>query len=275
MIVDSIALYREGLRRFLYEYGFQTIWCSDTLPTDLGATLGHQEPELLVIGTGLDAAAGQIQEVKRLYPSCRVVLLQDFESTDEMEAALDCGADSIVRRESSCEALHDTLRLVFDGVTVIPSRMLDALREARKAPESGSLCGPKTKSLAEPEDAGCATAALPDTMVTTTSYPASLSDTLPPQAGKLSVRELSVLQGLMEGMPNKQIARQLEITEATVKVHVKSILRKAGVRNRTQVAMWASHQPLASVTEGANGHLNGAAKPCPPHATDLPNGLSL
>ena len=51
-----------------------------------------------------------------------------------------------------------------------------------------------------------------------------------------------VLTGLREGLPNKQIARSLGIAEATVKVHVKAILRKARVRNRTQAAIWASQQ---------------------------------
>jgi two-component system nitrate/nitrite response regulator NarL len=43
----------------------------------------------------------------------------------------------------------------------------------------------------------------------------------------------------MEGEPNKIIARKLHVTEATVKVHVKAVLRKIGVANRTQAAMWA------------------------------------
>jgi two-component system nitrate/nitrite response regulator NarL len=48
----------------------------------------------------------------------------------------------------------------------------------------------------------------------------------------------------MYGTPNKVIARNLDITEATIKVHVKAILRKIGVANRTQAAMWATeHLP--------------------------------
>ncbi len=48
----------------------------------------------------------------------------------------------------------------------------------------------------------------------------------------------------MEGTPNKLIARKLHVTEATVKVHVKAILRKIGVANRTQATMWAmEHRP--------------------------------
>jgi two-component system nitrate/nitrite response regulator NarL len=61
-----------------------------------------------------------------------------------------------------------------------------------------------------------------------------------------SPREASILQLLREGAPNKLIARQLSLTEATVKVHLKSILRKIRVNNRTQAAVWAMGQPTIS-----------------------------
>jgi two-component system, NarL family, nitrate/nitrite response regulator NarL len=52
--------------------------------------------------------------------------------------------------------------------------------------------------------------------------------------------EIDVLCCLMAGYPNKVIARKLDVCEATVKVHVKAILRKLNVRNRTQAALWAN-----------------------------------
>ena len=55
----------------------------------------------------------------------------------------------------------------------------------------------------------------------------------------LSNREAEILHCLMQGAPNKIIARQLDVAEATVKVHVKAILRRISVANRTQAAMWA------------------------------------
>jgi len=60
-----------------------------------------------------------------------------------------------------------------------------------------------------------------------------------------SRREMLILRMLMEGASNKVIARRLVITESTVKVHVKAILRKLRLQNRTQAAIWASN------------HLNG------------------
>ncbi|MCJ2077317.1 LuxR C-terminal-related transcriptional regulator [Methylobacterium sp. E-016] len=53
-----------------------------------------------------------------------------------------------------------------------------------------------------------------------------------------STRERDILAALTEGLPNKIIARRYDIAEATVKVHVKHILRKLNMNNRTQVAIW-------------------------------------
>ncbi|WP_425286916.1 response regulator transcription factor [Microvirga vignae] len=65
-----------------------------------------------------------------------------------------------------------------------------------------------------------------------------------PKTCQLSAREAEVLSCLRQGVSNKVIARQLDVTEATIKVHVKTILRKIGASNRTQAAMWASqHLP--------------------------------
>src|SRR5262249_15628763 len=56
---------------------------------------------------------------------------------------------------------------------------------------------------------------------------------------RLSEREEQILNGLVKGQANKVIARTFDISEATVKVHMKSILRKIRVANRTQAAIWA------------------------------------
>jgi two-component system nitrate/nitrite response regulator NarL len=61
-----------------------------------------------------------------------------------------------------------------------------------------------------------------------------------PSPGKLSARETQILRCLTQGASNKVIARQMGLAEATVKVHLKAILRKVRAENRTQAAMWAN-----------------------------------
>lgn len=65
-----------------------------------------------------------------------------------------------------------------------------------------------------------------------------------PLADKLTERELQVLRGLTEGKSNKEIARDLDIQEPTVKLHMKTLYRKVGAANRTQAALIAREAGL-------------------------------
>ena len=209
----------------LQEADFHPVWCSDRAPGGLLRALPSQVSSLLIIGGEIEAAILQIAEVKRIYPISRVVLLMELASQHQFAAALRCGVDTILPRGSSCEALIAALKLILDGVTVMPSNLLGTLLEPRHVP-----------------------AVVAHTMMPEDGYGGSVSSLLPQRASGLSARELSVLHRLRDGLSNKEIARALGITEATVKVHVKAILRKAQVRNRTQVAMWATKLGLGQVS---------------------------
>ncbi len=73
---------------------------------------------------------------------------------------------------------------------------------------------------------------------------ATADETSNPLADKLSHRELQVLEGLTQGKSNKEIARDLDIREPTVKLHVKTLYRKINASNRTQAAMIAKEAGL-------------------------------
>jgi two-component system nitrate/nitrite response regulator NarL len=79
------------------------------------------------------------------------------------------------------------------------------------------------------------------------------------QVPQLSAREECILRCLTEGHSNKTIARKINIAEATVKVHIKAILRKIRVHNRTQAAIWAiGHgSPTAALPHIAEPHVEG------------------
>ena len=89
-------------------------------------------------------------------------------------------------------------------------------------------------------------------MKTSGSIFVTTEDTVAPQ---LSPREKSILRCLVEGDSNKSIARKIDIAEATVKVHVKAILRKIRVQNRTQAAIWAMNHGTLAIAQ------NGSAAP--------------
>ncbi len=67
-------------------------------------------------------------------------------------------------------------------------------------------------------------------------------------SGDLSPRELEVLTLLVQGLPNRLIARRLQISEKTVKAHLTSVFRQLGVTDRTQAALWAARHGIGSDT---------------------------
>jgi two-component system nitrate/nitrite response regulator NarL len=84
----------------------------------------------------------------------------------------------------------------------------------------------------------------------------------------------------MDGYSNKAIARKIGISDATVKVHVKAILRKARLRNRTQAAIWAMSNGLSVVDNRLPASAKAARPPVTPHLHQLlsasqQNGIAL
>ncbi|MFD1341115.1 response regulator [Litorisediminicola beolgyonensis] len=67
-----------------------------------------------------------------------------------------------------------------------------------------------------------------------------------PLAKTLSPREIDVLRGVYEGKSNKEIARDLDLTEPTIKLHMKTLFRKLDVKNRTQAALLAKEEEIFS-----------------------------
>ncbi len=170
-------------------------------------------PRLFIVDSNLqDAQPTGIAKLKEQYVGARVVVLADAFDLDQMMAALNAGADGYCL--PAVDALIRYLDLVMLGEMAYPSaHFLAAIVDAQ---------GRGTADIARPSDAE------------TRRSLAQASDTR-----MLSNREAEILQCLMQGAPNKIIARQLDVAEATVKVHVKAILRKIQVANRTQAAMWA------------------------------------
>jgi two-component system nitrate/nitrite response regulator NarL len=154
-----------------------------------------------------------IRQVKERSPETRIVALADQFDLGFVRAAHEAGVTGFCLTASGPDVLIKSLELVMLGESVVPSVVLRSLTDAAYPTGDQPLQGNK----AEPK----------------------LSDL---KSYKLSARETEVLSYLKEGTPNKVIARQFDITEATIKVHVKAILRKIGVANRTQAAMWASER---------------------------------
>jgi two-component system nitrate/nitrite response regulator NarL len=161
-----------------------------------------------------------IRQVRERLPETRIVALADQFDLGFVRTAHEAGVNGFCLTAGGPEVLIKSLELVMLGESVLPFEVLRSfMDEAPQKPERTHR-----DNTAEP----------------------TLSDL---KECKLSVREAQILGCLKEGAPNKLIARKFDVTEATVKVHVKAIMRKIGVANRTQAAMWASQRLPPQVGE--------------------------
>ncbi|MEN7538021.1 response regulator transcription factor [Aurantiacibacter flavus] len=229
-VISDNALAREGLRRILDGEEFVVVG-SHASSRGLAELQDHQiKPEMVILDIGDDHnLSAEIEVCKRAMPDAKVVILSNDFDFDLMFEAFKAGSDAYMVKRIDCEALIGSLRLVKLGEKVMPSE----LAKGFPARWTGRL--------------------LP-------SMPERDAIAL------LSDREIETLRYLILGSPNKVIAGRLDISEATVKVHVKAILRKLGAQNRTQAAIWAvnngielNHSELASAYGSEAGSIGMTA----------------
>ncbi|WP_195904213.1 LuxR C-terminal-related transcriptional regulator [Microvirga lotononidis] len=222
---------REGLRHVLSSTRFRLHSENLTRGEVSLDPLDQESPLLFIIDASLypsDLADG-IWSLKQRYGQARIVVLSDSFNLEGMKSAFQSGADGYCLASTGCEALIKYLDLVMLGEVVFPSAaFLSAI--------SGS-----SDSADQPRDSSS---------IRMQPLPvSSMSEGHDSPIRTLSSREAEILQCLMQGAPNKVIARKLDVAEATVKVHIKAILRKIRVANRTQAAMWAVNHLSSGSTD--------------------------
>jgi two-component system nitrate/nitrite response regulator NarL len=155
-----------------------------------------------------------VENLKGYYPKARIVLLADTFDLQVARFGRDAGVDGFCLTADGCEILVKSLELVMFGKAVLPSSLIDALLDqiSLMPPKEG-----RSEALLKEAD---------------------------PAVQKLSKREIEILFRLSSGEPNKIIARNFGVAEATVKNHLKAILKKIGAANRTQAAIWAKQYLL-------------------------------
>ena len=214
-IVGPNPLLRESLSRFLQKSLFNVAAlasCVDELPL---ATLPQDRAILLIID-GCDHpcdSCSQIERFRQDHPAGRVVVLANHCAPGDIARVLRSGANGYFATIATCDDFIKSLELVMGGQTVLPSAALESVLQHQSAGEANA----NTRLDAAPIE-----------------MPVS-----GPNTPRFSARELYILRCLTEGSANKVIARECDIAEGTVKVHVKAIMRKIKVQNRTQAAIWA------------------------------------
>ena len=247
VLAGSNVLLREGLARVLTAAEFRVVASRACVDDHVVNLLTNENSILLIIDVGDDfgAAIGQIEYFKRQCPAGRVVVLAHQHQFSEMVSAFRAGANAYFVEVATCEAFIKSLELVMLGETVLPPAMLTSIFRLDGHDDGHRVCCDDQQRI---EDNPLEQYRLEDDDSDASYDDGTAIQNLPQVNGncapRLSARHKSILSCLIEGNSNKIIARKMNITEATVKVHVKAILRRIHVHNRTQAAIWAMNSGL-------------------------------
>lgn len=194
---------REGLSHILRGEGFNVLASVESF-ADLVSAAPANDFLTIFDCVALDSQAELVAQARDELPGARIVMVSDQFDLKTVIDCLNAGVAGYIIKSTRSTRMVAALRLVALGEKVVPSDFVDTI-------------------------GGCGI-----------DHAINLDVDHEIEEAKLSPRELDVLCCLMAGYPNKVIARKLDVCEATVKVHVKAILRKLNVRNRTQAALWAN-----------------------------------
>ena len=222
VVTHPCALVREALDRILMKSQFPPVHIVPTPDETVESHLGSLGDCIWLIGVKECASTTNdvLRRVVTANPSVKPVILAASHTPKDVMLALEAGAFGFLCQNIPSEQLIKSLELVALGQTVIH-------------PHSHLMALAQMAARTHPMRPAAALFELP-----ATETPNDL-DEHPDVVRSLSRRELVILRTLTEGASNKIIARKLVITESTVKVHMKAILRKLRLQNRTQAAIWA------------------------------------
>lgn len=210
LLVDDHALFRGGLKSLLQELGAGLVLeeagnCSQALERVAGRRYDLILLDLNMPGLNrLDALAA----LREAAPDAPVVVLSGETDSELVRATIERGAMGFIPKSATPAVLIEALRLVLAHGVYLPMEVLEKMNAAPPPPR-----------VAEPAPGASA-------------------------APGLTPRQMDVLRYVIQGKPNKVIARELDIAESTVKVHLSSVLRAFGVRNRTEAVYAAARMGL-------------------------------
>ena len=200
VIIDDHPLFRKGVRQLLdLEPELQVVAEASSGEEGVREVTRHQ-PDLVLLDLNMKGMGGlkALEAIKQHNPETRVVILTVSDTSDDLIGTIRAGADGYLLKDMEPEELLSHVKEAVFGATVIAPGLAGRLAMALR------------------EEA--------------TAKNRNIND--------LTEREMQILRGLADGKSNKLIARDLDITEGTVKVHVKHLLRKLNFRSRVEAAVW-------------------------------------
>jgi DNA-binding NarL/FixJ family response regulator len=217
-IVDASRLRRECLRLALVQHSPQWQVTEAASAEELLRVVENgAQFDLVVVGaaTSEHVDLRQIEELRRAVPETPLVIVAESDNPQRARQILGTGARGFLPASLSVKVLMGALDLVLAGGVYVPSSLIDAAPQ-RAAWHSGA-------TQAEPWS-------------------------------ELTRRQRDVLALISQGKSNKLIADALAMSESTVKAHVKQIIKRLHVANRTQAALVATGRPGFAPAARSNGH---------------------
>ncbi len=211
LLIDDHALVRKGIEELLRSRGVQVV--ASVGSGEEGVRRARElSSDIILLDIRMPGMSG-IETLKQLRASgvnTPVVMLTMSREDADLAAALRGGAQGYLLKDMEPDELVPALEATLRGENVVAGEMVGMLTRIVRGD-----AGP------EPE----------------TPRPAA-------PFAELTPRELEILDHVAQGFSNKMIARSLEITDGTVKLHVKAVLRKLGMRSRVEVAVMAVEHGL-------------------------------
>jgi two-component system nitrate/nitrite response regulator NarL len=201
LLIDDHPLLRNGVKQLIeMEESLQVI--AEASDGAQGVVLAEQhDPDLILLDLNMPGMNGldTLVQLRTIELSGRIVVFSVSDHEDDVVNALKHGADGYLLKDMEPEALLKALHQAAAGQMVLSEKLTNVL----------------VASLRE-------------------SRPTEARD-----VEQLTRRERDILKLITLGMTNKAIARKLSITESTVKVHVKHLLKKMKLKSRVEAAVWA------------------------------------
>jgi len=207
LIADDHRLIVEGVKTKLAELGANTEFTVAMDVNELRHSIQHDPtPDLALIDLTMPGGEGHehVEETLRSLPGVPLIVLSGSEDPALMRELLGLGIQGFIPKAYTSEVMLSAVRLVLSGGVYVPQMLLQESISAAGSPANAN------------ESA------------------ASLEDRL---RKLLTERQLDVLRLLSQGKPNKLIARDLGISEGTVKIHLAAIFRALSVRNRVEAVV--------------------------------------
>jgi DNA-binding NarL/FixJ family response regulator len=217
LVVDDHTLLRKGLVDLLQDRGIKVLGEASDGRAGIEQAV-RLNPDVILMDVNMPACSG-IEATRTIHerlPDARVLMLTVSDSDENLFAAVKAGAKGYVLKNVDPDELVAAIDRVMKGEAVIPHQMA-----SRFLQEFSSLANGRVSPMAGATQA-------------------------------LTSREEEILCQLSNGAANKEIANTLSISEHTVKIHMKNILKKLHMSNRTQAAIYAQRHGLVAAAPPTN-----------------------